>query len=275
MFAPLRIETTIKTLAKKEGESMKRFLFALSILVMTAALAACASDTSPEATATPADPAAPAASAGATAAPASTPAAAPAAAPASAAPKPAAKPNVVEQPKAVSTPMVRIPEGTTFTIVLTDPISTAKNKAGDTFTGSLAGPIVVNGETVVDKGATVRGRVVEAEGSGRVKGTASIVLTLTSIVAGEKAYPIATQPFAADAETSRKRDAGLIGGAAGVGAAIGALAGGKGGAAKGALIGGAAGTGAVLATKGREVEFDSESKLTFALQKDVSIPKTR
>ena len=40
----------------------------------------------------------------------------------------------------------------------------------------------------------------------------------------------------------------------------------------GAIIGGAAGTGTVLATKGKEVEFDSESKLKFTLDQDASIP---
>ena len=37
-------------------------------------------------------------------------------------------------------------------------------------------------------------------------------------------------------------------------------------------MGGAAGTGEVLATKGKEVEFDSESKLKFTLEKAAELP---
>jgi hypothetical protein len=170
---------------------------------------------------------------------------------------------------------VAIPEGTTITVYPTEPISTATNKAGDTFTATLADPIVINGETIAARGTTVKGRVIEAEGSGRVKGKANIQLALTSIVAGGKSYPVATRPFLQEAESSKGRDAGLIGGAAGVGAAIGALTGGKSGAAKGAAIGGAAGTGAVLATKGKEVEFGPETKMTFALEKAAELPRLR
>jgi hypothetical protein len=64
----------------------------------------------------------------------------------------------------------------------------------------------------------------------------------------------------------------VAGGAAGVGAAIGAIAGGKKGAGVGAIVGGAAGTGTVLATKGKEVEVGSESRVKFTLEKDAELP---
>jgi hypothetical protein len=132
---------------------------------------------------------------------------------------------------------------------------------------------VIDGQTVVEKGARVAGRIVDAEGAGRVSGRANIRMVLTSIGDGAKTYPIVTQPFVAEAEATKGRDAGIIGGAAGIGAAIGAIAGGGSGAAKGAVIGGAAGTGTVLATKGREVEFGSESRLKFTLEKAASVPR--
>jgi hypothetical protein len=169
--------------------------------------------------------------------------------------------------------MFSVPEGTELTVALIDSISTGTNNAGDAFAASLAEPLVVKGQTVAAKGAKVNGRIVDAEGSGRVSGKANIRLVLTSIVDGGKTYPIVTKPFVAEAESSTGRDAGIVGGAAGIGAAIGAIAGGKSGAAKGAVIGGAAGTGTVLATKGKEVEFGSESRLKFTLEKSASLPK--
>jgi hypothetical protein len=177
------------------------------------------------------------------------------------------------RPKPSIPTTIQVPEGTELSVLLIDSISTGKNKTGDQFLASLAEPIVVDGRTIVDRGTKVQGRVVDAEGSGRVKGTANIRLVLTSILDGAKTYPIVTKPFVAEAEKTKGRDAGIIGGAAGVGAAIGALAGGKSGAAKGAVIGGAAGTGTVLATKGKEVEFDSESKLKFTLEKGAELPR--
>src|SRR5262249_52671839 len=143
---------------------------------------------------------------------------------------PAAKPDKAAAPAKAEPQMVEIPSGTSIHIILTDAISSGKNNAGDTFMASLADPIVVNGETVVPRGATVKGRVIDAKESGRIKGKASISLGLTSIVAGGKTYSISTRAFEEEAESTKKRDGGLIAGAGGVGAAIGALAGGGNGA---------------------------------------------
>ncbi|HSU88209.1 MAG TPA: hypothetical protein VLL56_05210, partial [Terriglobia bacterium] len=146
-------------------------------------------------------------------------------------------------------------------------------KAGDSFKASIAEPIVVNGETVVGRGTRVEGRVVDAEGSGRIKGRANIRLVLTSIVDGAKTYPIVTRPYVAEAEATKGRDAGIIAGGAGIGAAIGALTGGKKGALEGGAIGGGAGTAAVLATKGKEVEFGSETRLNFTLDRPAQVSR--
>jgi len=250
---------------------MKRLVYLVLITAFTFAFNGCAKDSAEEAAATTFQPekAAPAESPTA-AAPKVAPAAAPAPAPVPA-PAPAAAAPARPKPSVPTT--VQVPEGTELTVVLIDSISTGKNQAGDQFMASLADPIVVEGRTVVARGTKVQGRIVDAEGSGRVKGKANIRLVLTSIMDAGKTYPIVTKPFVAEAESSTKRDAGLIAGGAGLGAAIGAIAGGKGGAAKGAIIGGAAGTGGVLATKGKEVEFDSETKLKFTLEKEAQLPK--
>src|SRR5438874_7638144 len=204
---------------------MKKVFFVLFASVLAFGSVACSND-QPDATAEPAGSSAPAP-------------AAPAAAPAATAPS-APKP-ITEAPARPAAPRTfEVPEGTELTVALINPISTATNKAGDDFTASLAEPIVVGGQTIAPKGALVNGRVVDAEGSGRVSGKANIRLVLTSIAGAGKTHPIVTKPFVAEADATKKRDAGIVGGAAGIGAAIGAIAGGKSGAAKGAVIGGAA-----------------------------------
>ena len=181
---------------------------------------------------------------------------------------------VSDAPKTPSVPAVfEIPAGTSLRVTLIDGVSSRKNKSGEMFLATLAEPVVVDGTTVLEKGVKVQGRVLDAEESGRVKGRAKISLTLMNVMDGEKQHPISTKPFRAEAESTKGRDAGIIGGAAGVGAAIGAIAGGGKGAAEGALIGGAAGTGGVLVTRGKEVEYRPETRLKFTLDKSVSLPK--
>jgi len=166
---------------------------------------------------------------------------------------------------------VVIPAGTEFHVVLSDALNSGKNKADDEFSANLAAPVYVNGATILERGAKLQGKVLAAEGSGRVSGKASMTIALTAVMHGGKMMPIATKDLTAEAEGSKGRDAGMIGGGAGVGALIGAIAGGKKGAAVGAAVGGGGGTAAVLATKGKEVDFPTESKLTFTLDKELSV----
>jgi hypothetical protein len=169
-------------------------------------------------------------------------------------------------------PKVTIPAGTRIHVALIDGVSSNNSSAGDQFTASLTQPIVVNGKTVFPKGTTVRGRVVDAKESGRVQGRASIQLRLTNVVRDNASdVAISTKTYSAVAANTKKRDAAIIGGGAGLGAAIGAITGGGKGAAIGAAVGGGAGTGTVLATKGKEIHYGPEAKLTFTLSQPVEI----
>ncbi len=195
--------------------------------------------------------------------------------------KPAEPPvNAVDQSKAAPQPepapepkpATLIPAGTTLRIALIDAVSSDKNRPGDHFAASLVAPVVIGGRTVLSKGTKVRGRVVDAKGSGRVKGRASIELKLTEIVFKDgKQMDIATKPYVAVAQSTKKRDVALIGGGTGLGAVIGAIAGGGKGAAIGAGVGGGAGTGTVLATKGKEIRYAPETRLKFTLASPIEI----
>jgi hypothetical protein len=184
------------------------------------------------------------------------------------APAAAVADNVEQEAK----PKIMVPAGTKLRIVLLDAVSSDKSRPGDQFMANLVEPIVIDGETVFDKGTKVRGRVVEAKESGRVSGRASLELTLTQIFQDEgKPLVISTKSYTAVAESTKKRDAAVIGGGAGLGAAIGALAGGGKGAAVGAAVGGGAGTGTVLATKGKEIRLAPEHPLSFTLSRSIQI----
>jgi hypothetical protein len=178
-----------------------------------------------------------------------------------------AKPEPIPVPE----PKITIPAGTKLHVALLDAVSSDDSQDGQQFMASLIDPVVIGGKTVLAKGTKVRGHVVDAKESGRVKGRASLVLTLSELVRNGKSVSISTKPYAAVAESTKKRDAEIIGGAAGIGAAIGAIAGGGKGAAIGAGVGGGAGGGTVLATKGKEIRYGAETKLTFTLSNPVEI----
>ena len=169
-------------------------------------------------------------------------------------------------------PKITIPAGTRLRVTLIDGVSTTKSSPGDQFLASLVEPVIVDGKMVLDKTTKLRGRVVDVRESGRVKGRASITLKLTGVVRENgETVAISTNSYTAVAEPTKKRDAAIIGGGAGVGAAIGAIAGGGKGAAIGAVAGAGAGTGTVLATKGKELHYPPETRLSFTLASPVQM----
>lgn len=176
-----------------------------------------------------------------------------------------------ESYKAFPAQKITVPQGTPIRVVLKDGVGTEVSAPGTEFSVNLADSIIVDGKTVLEKGATALGRVVDVHRPGRVKGRASLSLVLTSVEKDGKFVPVETQAYVAVADSDKKRDAGIIGGAAGVGAAIGAIAGGKKGAATGAAIGGAGGTATVIATRGDDLHYPPETRLKFVLAKPLTI----
>jgi hypothetical protein len=167
---------------------------------------------------------------------------------------------------------VTLPAGSELKVRTTNTLSTKTVQSGETFTASLEEPIVDGGWVVAEKGATVYGKVVNADQGGRVKGVASLSVRLTELQTSDgQRVEINTDSYGVQAKSSKKDDLKKVGIAAGVGAAIGAIAGGGSGAAKGAGIGAGAGSGVVLATRGDPAVIPSESVLRFALSEPVSI----
>jgi hypothetical protein len=131
--------------------------------------------------------------------------------------------------------------------------------------------VTVNGETVVPNGATLIGSVTEVERAGRVKGRSHLAMRFTEVTYSGERHRINTAPLSFEGEATKSEDATKVGVGAGVGAVIGGILGGGGGAAKGAAIGGAAGGGAVLATRGKEVELASGTALTAVLSAPLTL----
>ena len=161
---------------------------------------------------------------------------------------------------------VSIPAGTQLSLVLETPLSSATSHAGDRVEARVERATSEDGRVLLPGGTLLKGRVVDAEASGRVSGKARVIVAFDEIVVRGRAQRLATTEIEAVAGDSHGRDAAIIGGGTAAGAIIGGIAGGGKGAGKGAIIGGLAGAGAVLGTKGKEIEVPAGSRWTVRVK---------
>jgi hypothetical protein len=152
-----------------------------------------------------------------------------------------------------------------------DAVDSQKAQMGDQFRASIEDPVVINGQTVIPRGADVSVRLVDDKQSGKISGKTVLTLAITSLTVNGKAIDVTTGDVQQASGSRGARSGKVIGGAAALGAIIGAAAGGGRGAAIGAGSGAAIGTGAEMATKGQRVKIPSEARLTFTLSNDITI----
>jgi hypothetical protein len=164
-----------------------------------------------------------------------------------------------------------VPRGSSLLVRLVDDIDSEEDQAGQVFRATLAEPLLVDNIEVAPIDSTIRGRIVNAEQAGRVRGAAELRLELTQIVVNGITYAIATSEYGEAAEDRSGESARRVGAGAGVGALIGLIAGGGKGAAIGAGVGaGTAGAVQVL-TSGEKLYIPAETLLDFTLSESLSI----
>jgi len=154
--------------------------------------------------------------------------------------------------------------GAKLQVRITERLSSDTAQSGDTFHGTLAQPVVVNGKTMFEKGTSVTGQVIQASKSGRLSSPGQLQLVLTSINGGWfRSYPLTVQPLVISGGSHTKSNVAKIGGGAAAGAIIGGAAAGGKGAAIGAGVGAGSGTVVAAATGKREAVVESEAVLTW------------
>lgn len=160
---------------------------------------------------------------------------------------------------------VEVEAGTALQVRLSQALSSSTASAGQSFDGTLASPVRVNGSIAIPRGAAVTGTIAAADAAGHFKGQSRLVLQLTGLAYNGQTYNLSSQSVTKLASSRSTRSAETIGGGAAVGALIGALAGHGKGAAIGAAAGAGTGTAVEGLTKSAEVELPAETELSFAL----------
>jgi hypothetical protein len=158
-----------------------------------------------------------------------------------------------------------LPAGTNLVIRMIEAVDSETNRTGQTFRASLDQPVMVDGQTVIPRGADAWVKLVDSKDSGKLAGRAELAVSLQSVSINGHMVDINTQSINKESGSQGEKTAKVAGGTAAVGAIIGAIAGGGKGAAIGAGAGAAAGAGSQVVLGGQRVRIPSETRLTFVL----------
>ena len=175
------------------------------------------------------------------------------------------RPDPATPPPAPAMVSGTLPAGTNLVIRMIEGVDSETNRVGQTFRASMDQPVMVDGQTVIPRGADAWVKLVDSKDSGKLAGRAELALALQSVSINGHMVDINTQSINKESGSQGEKTAKVAGGTAAVGAIIGAIAGGGKGAAIGAGAGAAAGAGSQVILGGQRVRIPSETRLTFVL----------
>src|SRR6266403_2799058 len=119
---------------------------------------------------------------------------------------------------------VTVAEQTSIHVTLDQALASNQSRPGDHFDATVSKPIIIADKTVIPQGARVEGVVVDARHSGRLMGRARLQLALQTVEVDGKNYEIRAASAHRVGGNHKKRNLAWIGGGAGGGLLIGAIA---------------------------------------------------
>ena len=160
---------------------------------------------------------------------------------------------------------VTVPAGTRLVIRTSDSIDSRRHQAGHRFRGQLESAIVIDGISVVPRGAYVHGRIAQASQAGRAVGSSEMSIEFTDIMIDDQLFEIATDGMQSQTGNEAGRTAGRTARAAVIGGLIG-------GSRSGARTGAAVGLGASLLTSGQSINVPAGTILETRLRVALTLP---
>lgn len=183
-------------------------------------------------------------------------------------------------------PTVTVQEGTILRVTLDSTLSTRTARPGDRFTALVREPIYVNGKEAIPYGSQIEGRVSEVERPGRTHGVGKLDIAYERITL-PGGYSETIVASTAGAETtdktkvgkegsiagpnSRKRDVEETAAGGGIGAGIGAIAGGAKGTAIGGGVGALIGLADSLRRRGKDLELPAGTTISVRLDRPLTL----
>jgi BON domain len=166
---------------------------------------------------------------------------------------------------------VVVPTGSILRVRINQGLSSKNAAPGTTFDGVVLSNVIAGGLIAIPRGASFQGTVVDAHTAGQLSGKGELKLQLTNVTFGGKTYPVVTDFWWHQGVDKTGNTVGNTVGLAGVGAVIGAIAGGGVGAAVGAGVGGIAGLGVSSASGKGEATLPAEAIVTFHLTQPADV----
>jgi len=165
---------------------------------------------------------------------------------------------------------IRVAAGTEFAVRLDDPLSSRTARREDRFDASVLDPVRAGGALAVPAGTRIRGVVRNAEPAERPSRPGRLELDFDTLYLETRRLDI--RAGLAAMEGTGRKPAEKAGIGAVLGGVIGSLFEGRHGAIVGAIVGA---SGAVVATKGDDVELPAGTVVTVRLAEDLVIPQRR
>jgi hypothetical protein len=159
---------------------------------------------------------------------------------------------------------ITVPAGTRLVIRMSDTVDSNQHGAGHRFRAQLEGAIVVDGITVLPRGAIIQGRVASAQQAGRAVGSSNMSIEFTDVMLDDVLHPIAT----GDISTQTANEGGRTLRRTARAAAIGGLIDGSSGARTGAKVG----AGAAILTGGASINIPRGTIVETALRAALVVP---
>jgi hypothetical protein len=180
------------------------------------------------------------------------------------------KPALAKRPEPGIPPDVTVPMGTRVLLQLVGDVSTKRAKEGDRVYLRTATPVAADGRVVIPRGSDVQGTITRAKPAGKVSGKGELFIRFDSLILPNGvSRDFHARPPGEEGQVpgnGKSADGRTVMMGAGMGASIGAITRGLGGAAVGGGIGALAG---VLLSRNQDVVLPAGTHVEMILDRDL------